>query len=350
MTSRPIRVLIIDDSALVRGVLSNALKGASDIEVVGTAPDPIVAQQQIATTNPDVITLDLEMPRMDGISFLRSLPVNRSAAVIVVSSLGKAGCSAALQALEAGAVEVVAKPGGRFSVGDLRSILPEKIRAAHRARRMIRTAIRLEPSSTAFPPAKSSSNSGPNFPVIAIGASTGGTEALHSVLSELPATSPPILIVQHIPPVFSKAFAHRLNACCRIRVNEAADGQRLEPGVALVAPGDQHMILRRAGGVYSVQVQSGPRVCYQRPSVDVLFQSVAETLGANAIGIILTGMGSDGARGLLRMRETGARTIAQDEASCVIYGMPREAVRVGAVQQVLSLTSIASCICTASGS
>jgi two-component system chemotaxis response regulator CheB len=185
--------------------------------------------------------------------------------------------------------------------------------------------------------------------VIAIGASTGGTEALRVVLAELPAGSPPIVIVQHIPPVVSRAFAERLNATCAIRVTEASDGQRLEPGVALIAPGNQHMSVRRVGSVLKVCVLDGSRICYQRPSVDVLFQSVAESLGANAIGVILTGMGSDGARGLLRMKEAGARTMAQDEATCVIYGMPREAVRAGAVQQILPLPSIAHAICAAAG-
>lgn len=343
--SGPIRVLIVDDSALVRALLTDALSGSADIRVVGTAPDPIVAKERIANFQPDVITLDIEMPRMDGLSFLRSMPADRSAAVIVVSSLGQAGCSAALQALEAGAVDVVPKPGGPFSVRDLRFILPDKIRAAHRARRTPATA----PNRAKVNADRKTAASGPSLPVIAIGASTGGTEALRVLLSELPAACPPVVIVQHIPPVFSRAFADRLNACCRIQVIEASDGQRLEPGVALIAPGDQHMSVRRVGVAYKAMVQTGPRICYQRPSVDVLFHSVAETLGANSIGVILTGMGSDGARGLLRMKEIGAKTIGQDEATCVIYGMPREAARVGAVQQVLPLPSIAAAICTAAG-
>jgi two-component system chemotaxis response regulator CheB len=250
--------------------------------------------------------------------------------------------------LEAGAVDVVAKPGGPFSVGDLRTSLPGKVRAAFLARRSRVTS----PISQAYTPRPQRSvpaGKGPALPVIAIGASTGGTVAVRTLLSELPAACPPILIVQHIPPVFSKAFADRLNSCCKMHVAEAVDGDRLEPGSALVAPGDHHLSLHRSGGVLKVSVSAGPRVCYQRPSVDVLFRSVAETLGANAIGVILTGMGSDGALGLLRMKESGARTIGQDENTCVVYGMPKEAVKAGAVQQILPLPQIAHAICTAAG-
>ena len=341
---QPIRVLVVDDSAIVRRLLADALNGAPDIEVVGTAPDPIVATERIAALKPDVITLDIEMPRMDGLSFLRRMPADRSAAVVVVSSLAQSGCSAALQALEAGAVDVVAKPGGPFSVADLRTVLPAKVRAAYQSKRPRRAA-------TAAPkfagPEKILASHGPSIPVIALGASTGGTEALRSVLENLPAASPPIVIVQHIPPVFSRAFAERLNSVCRIRVEEAVDGQRLEPGLALVAPGDQHMVVHSSGGVLRASISSGPRVCYQRPSVDVLFQSVAATLGKNAVGVILTGMGADGAQGLLKMRNAGAKTFAQDEHSCVVYGMPREAARIGAAEQVLPLHSMAHAICAA---
>jgi two-component system, chemotaxis family, protein-glutamate methylesterase/glutaminase len=344
----PIRVLIVDDSAIVRKLLTESLNGAPDIEVVGTAPDPIVAKDRIESLKPDVITLDIEMPRMDGLSFLRSMPAERSSAVIVVSSLAQSGCSAALQALEAGAIDVVAKPGGPFSVSDLRTILPGKVRAAFLAKRPRAFSPRSQ-GSTYRPLGRPSLGKGPALPVIAIGASTGGTEAVRALLSELPAACPPILIVQHIPPVFSKAFAERLNSCCKLHVAEAADGDRLEPGCALVAPGDHHMSLHRSGGVLKVSISSGPRICYQRPSVDVLFQSVAATLGASAIGVILTGMGSDGALGLLRMKESGARTIGQDENTCVVYGMPKEAVKAGAVQQVLPLPAIAQAICMAAG-
>ena len=346
--TRPIRVLIVDDSLIVRKLLTEALSTASDISVVGTAPDALVASESIAHFQPDVITLDIEMPKMDGLSFLRSLPASHTAAVIVVSSLGQSGCSAAIQALEAGAVDVVAKPGGPFSVGDLRSVLPDKIRAAYRAKRPRRLSNISAPVRAACTP-RVTAGSGTGLPLIAIGASTGGTEAVRAVLADIPESCPPILIVQHIPPVFSRAFADRLNSLCRIRVAEAVDGQKLEPGLALVAPGNFHMTVHRANGTLHVSVQSGPRVCYQRPSVDVLFHSVAETVGANAVGVILTGMGNDGARGLLRMKQAGAMTIAQDENTSVIYGMPREAVRLEAVRQVAALPAIAGSIRAAAG-
>jgi two-component system, chemotaxis family, protein-glutamate methylesterase/glutaminase len=285
---------------------------------------------------------------MDGLSFLRSMPAENAAAVVVVSSLGQSGCSAALQALEAGAVDVIAKPAGLYSVADLRFLLPRKIRAAYHSRRRP-TSILHTPARTRVPAERATVSRGPMSPVTAIGASTGGTEAVREILSDLPAHSPPILIVQHIPPLFSRAFAERLNRVTQIRVAEASDGQSVEPGLALIAPGDQHMLLQRSGGVLKVSIRSGPRVCYQRPSVDVLFRSVAETAGGKSIGVILTGMGTDGAEGLLRMREAGARTIAQDESTCVVYGMPKEAIRVGAVQQVLPLANISDAICVASG-
>lgn len=343
---RPIRVLIVDDSAIVRKLLTEALTGPADIQVVGTAPDPIVAKEKIALSQPDVITLDIEMPRMDGLSFLRSMPAENAAAVVVVSSLGQAGCSAALQALEAGAVDVIAKPAGPYSVADLRFLLPTKIRAAYHSKRRFMPAL---PTRARVAAQRASASGGPLSPLIAIGASTGGTEAVREILSDLPAHGPPILIVQHIPPVFSRAFAERLNRTTQIRVAEASDGQNVQPGLALIAPGDQHMLLRRSGGVLKVSIRPGPRVCYQRPSVDVLFRSVAETLGSKSVGVILTGMGADGAEGLLRMREAGAQTIAQDESTCVVYGMPKEAIRVGAVQQILPLANISDAICVASG-
>jgi two-component system, chemotaxis family, protein-glutamate methylesterase/glutaminase len=346
--ARSIRVLIVDDSVIVRKLLTEALSTASDISVVGAAPDALAAIEGIGHFQPDVITLDIEMPKMDGLTFLRTLPSTHPAAVIVVSSLGRSGCSAALQALEAGAVDVVAKPGGPFSVGDLRFVLPDKIRAAYRAEKPRRLA-----AATATPHGVRASSvspgCGPGLPLIAIGASTGGTEAVRAVLAELPESCPPILIVQHIPPVFSRAFAERLNGTCRIRVAEAVDGQKLEPGLALVAPGNQHMSVHRVDGTLRVAVQSGPRVSYQRPSVDVLFHSVAEAVGANSVGVILTGMGSDGARGLLRMKQAGAMTVGQDESTCVIYGMPREAVRLDAVRHVAPLQAISGVIRGAAG-
>ncbi len=335
------RVLVVDDSAIVRKVLTDALSAEDDIEVVGTAPDPYVARDKILNLKPDVLTLDIEMPRMDGLTFLRKLMHHHPLPVIVISSLGHSSCHAALEALRLGAVEVLAKPGGPYSVGELRLQLASKIRAASLAR-VRRPAQGETPAPAATPQAQA-----PTFAhsmVVAIGASTGGTEAIAEVLTRMPADSPSILIAQHIPPVFSTAFAHRLNQICPMQVKEAADGDAVAPGLALVAPGNLHMMLRKAGGGYRVAVREGPRVCYQRPSVDVLFSSVAETVGDNATGVLLTGMGSDGAQGLLRMKQAGARTVVQDETTCVVFGMPREAIRMGAAGRVLPLQRIPAAI------
>lgn len=338
MRHRRIRVLIVDDSAIVRNILTEVLTACPDIEVVATAPDPIVAQERISSYRPDVITLDLDMPRMDGISFLKKLRADIATPVVVVSSLSRSDPSMHLRVIQAGAADIVPKPGGPFSVADLRSVLPAKIRAVWEA-----SSRSLKPASTPLPIPFTA----PHLPVIAIGASTGGTEALHVVLAEMPAASPPILIAQHIPPTFSRAFAERLNAACKIRVVEAENGQRVEPGTALVAPGDRHMSLQRSGGVLKVAITSEQPVNHQRPSVDVLFRSVASVLGTQSIGVVLTGMGSDGAAGLLEMKRCGATTLAQDEATCIVYGMPREAARLGAVQNVLPLKSMATAICAA---
>ena len=334
--SPKIRVLIVDDSAIVRKVLSEALSAEEDIEVVGTAPDPYIARDKILALSPDVITLDIEMPRMDGLSFLKKLMRYRPTPVIMISSLAQSSCQVVLDAMSYGAVEVLSKPGGPYSVGELRLTLANKVRAAARSKRMV-----LEPPASPVALRK------PSAAVIAIGASTGGTEAIRVVIEALPEDSPPLLIVQHIPAVFSRAFAGRLDKICKVRVKEAEDGDEVLPGRALVAPGDFHMLLRRSGSSLKVDVKSGPRICYQRPSVDVLFQSVAEVIGGNAVGVILTGMGSDGANGLLSMKRAGARTIAQDEATCVVYGMPREAALLGAADHILSLSKIAGAICSA---
>jgi two-component system chemotaxis response regulator CheB len=349
LANRNIRVLIVDDSAIVRRILSEALSGENDIEVVGTAPDPYVARDKILALRPDVLTLDIEMPRMDGLTFLKKLMHFHPLPAIILSSLAQPSCIAALQALEFGAVEVLAKPGGPYSVGELRHNLAQKVRAAASAR--IR---RPEPAgaSREIAPSSPSRLSAPALPsrtVLAIGASTGGTEAIAKVLSRLPQACPGIVITQHIPAQFSRAFAKRLNDTCAMDVKEAEDGEPLRSGLALIAPGDFHMLLRHSGGRYYVTVKSGPRVCYQRPSVDVLFTSVAESAGADAVGALLTGMGNDGAQGLLKMRQAGARTIAQDEATCVVYGMPREAVELGAVAQVLPLPIIAEAMLAAAG-
>jgi len=341
--ARKIRVLIVDDSAIVRRILTDALAGEPDLEVVGTAPDPYVARDKILALDPDVITLDIEMPRMDGLTFLKKLMHFHPMPAIVISSLAQPSCRAALEALQFGAVEVLAKPGGPYSVGELRHVLASKIRAAAVARLRPQSSV---PHAAAPDPSPQSPSVLPPSTVIAIGASTGGTEAIATVLRKFPKNSPGVVIAQHIPPVFSAAFASRLNDTCAIEVREARDGEPLLPGTALVAPGDLHMMLRRGTNGFYVDVRTGPRVCYQRPSVDVLFLSVAEAAGRRAIGALLTGMGSDGAQGLLKMRQAGARTIAQDEASCVVFGMPREAIERGAAEQVVPLPAIADAIFT----
>jgi two-component system chemotaxis response regulator CheB len=291
-----------------------------------------------------VLTLDIEMPRMDGLTFLKKLMHFHPLPAVVISSLAQPSCRAAIEAMELGAVEVLAKPGGPYSVGDLRHSLAEKIRAAASAR--VRLAKAAAPAAA---PAPAPVFAAAPRAVVAIGASTGGTEAIAFVLRRLPASCPGIVIAQHIPPEFSRAFAQRLNDTCAIAVKEAADGDPVPPGTALVAPGDFHMLLRKGASGYYVSVKTGPRVCYQRPSVDVLFSSVAEAAGPNASGVLLTGMGADGARGLLKMREAGARTIAQDEASCVVFGMPREAIALGAAAQVAPLDRIPSAILASCG-
>ncbi len=344
-SERKIRVLIVDDSAIVRKMLAEALAAEPDLEVVGTAPDPYVARDKILNLRPDVLTLDIEMPRMDGLTFLKKLMRFHPLPVIVISSLAQSSSQTALEALQCGAVEVLAKPGGPYSVGELKQDLPQKVRAAAQARLGVAQArfSSARPQSSVAAPATPLVFSGAaGSTVIAIGASTGGTEAIREVLMGLPANMPGIVIVQHIPPVFSLAFANRLNDLCKLRVKEAADGDRVAAGLALVAPGNFHMTLRRAGGEYRVEIRDGPRVCYQRPSVDVLFESVAEAAKADAIGALLTGMGADGAQGLLKMKRAGARTIAQDEASSVVFGMPREAIRLGAVDRVLPLDKVAA--------
>jgi len=339
MQERKTRVLIVDDSAIVRKLLCEALSGQSDLEVVGTAPDPFVAREKILSLHPDVLTLDIEMPRMDGLTFLKRLMRFHPMPVVVISSLAQSSSRAAIEALQSGAVEVLGKPGGPYSVGEMKQDLPHKIRAAARARLSRIAADPIPPVKLSTPPPFHATN---HSAVIAIGASTGGTEAIRQVLTGMPENSPGIVVVQHIPAVFSTAFANRLNDLCRIQVKEAADGDRVLAGRALVAPGNFHMTLEKRGGEYRVSVQDGPRVCYQRPSVDVLFNSVAQVAGADAIGAILTGMGADGAQGMLKMKQAGARTIAQDEASCVVFGMPREAIRMGASDRILPLQRIAS--------
>jgi two-component system chemotaxis response regulator CheB len=340
-----IKVLVVDDSAIVRKILTEAISAEDDLEVVGTAPDPFVARDKILALQPDVLTLDIEMPRMDGLTFLKQLMHHHPLPVIVISSLGQASCQAAIEALRLGAVEVLAKPGGPYSVGELRADLASKIRAAAVA--CVRRPAAAQPRAATVEAVPAGAfNPGT---IIAIGASTGGTEAIQEVLVHMPAGSPAIVITQHIPAVFSRAYADRLNTLCRMEVKEASDGDTVAPGRALVAPGNYHMLLRRSAEGYRVQIKDGPQVCYQRPSVDVMFSSVAETAGAKAVGVLLTGMGCDGAQGLLRMKRAGARTIAQNEESCVVFGMPREAIRIGAADRVVALPLMASAIIALAG-
>lgn len=342
MEQSKIRVLVVDDSAIVRKVLTEALSCEPDIEVVGTAPDPFVARDKILSLRPDVLTLDIEMPRMDGVSFLKRLMHYHPLPVIVISSLGAASTRTALEALEAGAIDVLAKPGGPQSVGELRLSLASRIRAA----RVARLRPRSGPPDPPAAPRPQYANPFPSSAVIAIGASTGGTEAILKVLAGFPENCPGVVIAQHIPAVFSRSFANRLNEKCAIRVREAEDGDQLEPGLALVAPGNFHLLLRRDTAGYRVEVRDGPLVCFQRPAVDVLFHSVAEAAGPHATAAILTGMGSDGVQGLLAVKKAGGRTIAQDEATCAVFGMPKEAIRHGAVDQIVPLPAIADAFLT----
>jgi two-component system chemotaxis response regulator CheB len=338
MKKRVIKVLVVDDSAVVRKIISDELSKHSDITVVGTAPDPFVARDKIIRFRPDVITLDIEMPRMDGLTFLRKLMKHYPLPVVVLSSLTRQGSQIAMEALQAGAVEVLSKPGSSFSVADLTDQLADTIRCAARAR--IETSRQVE-ETTSEPAATSKALLQTTNKVVALGASTGGTEALKKVLSMMPPNSPAMVIVQHMPPHFTTAFAERLNSICPFEVKEASGGDAVRQGRVLLAPGNFHMLLRRSGAQYYVEIKSGPRIHHQRPAVDVLFRSTAKYAGSNAVGVILTGMGADGAQGLLEMKQAGARTIAQDEKSCVVFGMPKEAIKLGAADKVVSLEHVA---------
>jgi two-component system chemotaxis response regulator CheB len=338
-----IRVLVVDDSAIVRNIFTRELDKHSDIEVVGTAPDPYIARDKIVKLKPDVITLDIEMPRMDGITFLGKLMKHYPLPVIIVSSLTRNGGKMALEAIDKGAVEVLAKPGEAYSVGDLSEQLADKIRAASRVdvkKNMSTTQQVVSRPQVAYTKALSETTN----KVLAIGASTGGTEAIKAVLTQLPRNIPGTVIVQHMPPNFTTAFAARLDGLCEFEVKEAEDGDVVRPGLALIAPGNFHMMLSRSGARYYVRVRTGPMVHHQRPAVDVLFKSVARYAGANAAGVILTGMGKDGAEGLLEMKNAGAPTIAQNEESCVVFGMPKEAIKLGGADKILDLTDIPGAI------
>ena len=346
-----IRVVTVDDSALMRQVLAQLLSKDRSIEVVGSAPDPYIAREKIKALNPDVITLDVEMPKMDGLTFLEKLMRGRPMPVVMVSSLTEAGCQTTLRALELGAVDFITKPkiDLREGMEDLADDLIAKIKAAASAN--IRSAA---PSPNGTSPAASPRLAGhlssamikTTDTIIAIGSSTGGTEAVKDVLEVLPPNTPPILITQHMPERFTKTWADRMNQLCRISVKEAEDGDSVLPGHALVAPGSYHMTLVRSGARYSVRINQDPPVNRHRPSVDVLFDSVAQYAGANAVGVILTGMGGDGAKGMLAMKQAGAYTIAQDEASCVVFGMPKEAIKLGGVDKILPLGDIAAAVLT----
>ena len=332
-----IRVLIVDDSAVVRKVMTEELSRYDDIDIVGTAVDPYVARDKIVELRPDVITLDLEMPRMDGLSFLAKLMKHYPMPVVVLSSLTPKNSELALKALDLGAVEVLCKPGAAYSTKNISHNLALAIRSAAVANVNHHTD-----TSQAVPEKTPISNLlvQTTHKVLAIGASTGGTKAIEAVLTCMPSTTPGTVIVQHMLEHFTTSCAQRLNEICPMEVREASDNDRVVPGVALIAPGNQHMVLIRNGGTYVVKLKGGPRVHYQRPSVDVLFQSVAKNAGRNAVGVMLTGMGPDGAKGMPAMKESGAHTMAQNEATCVVYGMPGEAVKIGAVNEELALSKI----------
>lgn len=349
MSPRRIRVLVVDDSAMVRKLVSDALKSDPEIEVVGTAVDPYAARDKIQALNPDVLTLDLEMPRMDGLTFLKIIMEQRPLPVIIMSSLTQRGSDVAFEALRLGAFDVLAKPDGPYSFGELGPQLIARIKASVGARVRRHLPLRTAPAPVAKPspppPAMHRIRPRNARDLILLGASTGGTEALREVLTHLPAGLPPIAIVQHIPPVFSRTFADRLNDLCAFDVREAVDGEPLLPGTALVAPGNFHLLVQWSGDRYRVRVVSGPPVWHQRPAVDLLFKSAADPMVApHVLAGVLTGMGRDGAEGLLSLRERGATTFAQDESSSVVYGMPRAAWENGAAQRQLRLDHMAEAI------
>ncbi|MES1186632.1 MAG: chemotaxis response regulator protein-glutamate methylesterase [Myxococcales bacterium] len=338
-----IRVLVVDDSAVVRRVLSDALSAAAGIEVVGTAVDPYAAREKIASLRPDVLTLDIEMPRMDGLTFLEKLMAAHPMPVVVVSSLTPVSSPMAFRALELGAVGVVCKPGSQFSIPDVARDIVHQVRAAFLARVKTPAPRPPRPAANKAP----DSNLVTTRKILAIGASTGGPRAIEDVLTALPPAGPGTVIVQHMPVQFTAEFAKRLNGICAMRVAEASDGEEVLAGKALIAPGGRHLMLQRVGATYVVRLRDMPAVNHHRPSVDVMMHSVAKAAGSNAVGVILTGMGSDGAKGLLAMREAGAHTIAQDEETSIVYGMPKEAAALGGASEVLPLDEIARAACAA---
>jgi two-component system chemotaxis response regulator CheB len=356
--ARRIRILIVDDSALVRQLLTEIFAHDPALEVVGVAADPYAAWKKIKTLEPDVITLDVEMPRMDGVTFLERLMKLKPTPVLMVSSLTERGCDVTLRALEAGAIDFVTKP--KIDVADgtvaISDELIAKVKAAASARIPVPRALAgsgargsAGPVAAVRPAGTQSWTVKGTYSVVALGASTGGTEALKEILEVLPPDAPGIVIVQHMPEAFTRSFANRLNTLCRIEVHEAKDGDAILPGHALLAPGDQHMTVHRSGARYSVRLSRSEPVSGHRPSVDVLFHSCASALGKNGVGVIMTGMGRDGAAGLKAMRDAGAHTVAEDESSCVVFGMPREAIALGAAQVVAPRHQIAAEILRVAG-
>ncbi|MFG6488707.1 chemotaxis response regulator protein-glutamate methylesterase [Roseateles sp. BYS78W] len=349
-----IKVMVVDDSAVVRQVLSGLISATPGMEVLHAVSDPLMAMERMKTTWPDVIVLDVEMPRMDGITFLRQIMADRPTPVVICSTLTEKGTRTSMDALAAGAVAIVTKPKLELKkflqtnaaelIGAVRAAAAANVsRLAPRAAAGAAPVARVKLTADAMlPPGEGRAMAQTTEQVVAIGTSTGGTQALEEVLTALPRVCPGIVIVQHMPEKFTAAFAARLNSLSEIEVKEAATNDRVLPGRALIAPGGKHMILRRNGAQYFVEVADGPLVNRHRPSVDVLFRSVSRCAGANALGIIMTGMGDDGAQGLLEMRQAGARTLGQDERSCVVYGMPKEAVKRGAVERAVPLSAIAA--------
>jgi two-component system chemotaxis response regulator CheB len=351
-----IRALVVDDSAVVRETLCAVLGSDPEIEVMPPAPDPYVAVERIRHQVPDVITLDIELPRMDGLTFLRKLMAQHPIPVVICSSLAEAGCETTLQALEYGAVDVIEKPklGTRQFLEESRIRICDAVKAAAQVRTLRRLPERplVEPKLTAdavITRASPDAMLRTTEHVVAVGASTGGTEALRVLLEALPADGPGVVIVQHMPELFTAAFARRLDASCAMSVKEAADGDSVVPGRVLIAPGNRHTLLKRSGARYHVEVRDGPLVSRHRPSVDVLFRSAARYAGRNAVGVIMTGMGDDGARGMLELKEAGAATLAQDEATSVVFGMPQEAIKRGAVDRIAPLGRLAAEILRACG-
>jgi two-component system chemotaxis response regulator CheB len=349
MSKPRIRVLIVDDSAVVRQTLADVLSADPAIEVIGTASDPFVAAERMREQIPDVITLDIEMPRMDGLTFLQKIMHQHPIPVVICSTLAEGGAQSTLKALEYGAVDIIAKPrlGTKQFLEESRVTLCQAVKAAASARLRVpspRQTVQPKLTADAILPRARGDMLETTEKVVVIGASTGGTEALRALLEVLPPDAPGIVIVQHMPEVFTRAFANRLDGLCQISVKEAEINDTVLRGRALIAPGNHHVLLKRSGARYYVDIKDGPLVCRHRPSVDVLFRSAARYAGKNAVAVIMTGMGDDGARGMLEMKEAGAATIAQDEATSVVFGMPNEAIKLGAVDEILPLPSIARAV------